>query len=52
MTTVRIMKKNTPHIRKELWKLNKKTIKWPPYVKKIRKLLVETANQMEKKVTK
>jgi len=43
------MKQNTSHVGKGLWKLNKETIKWPPYVNRIRKLLVEMANQMELK---
>jgi len=52
IVTVRIMKQNTPHIGKGLWKLNKETIKWPPYVNRVRKLLVETANKMELKKDK
>ena len=46
------MKQNVPHIGKGLWKLNKETIRWPPYVNRIRKLLVKTADQMEDKSDK
>jgi len=46
---VKIVKQNMPYIGKELWKLDKEIIKWPPYVNRIRKLLVETTNQMDRK---
>ena len=52
ITTVRIMKQNIPHIGKGLWKLNEETIKWLLFVNRIRKLLVEIANQMELKSDK
>jgi len=46
------MKQNTSHIEKELWKLSEEIIKWPPYVNRTRKLLVETVNQIELKSNK
>ena len=52
IVTFGIMKQNVPHIGKGLWKLNKETIRWPPYVNRIRKLLVKTADQMEDKSDK
>jgi len=47
MTTVRMMKHNTLYIGKGLWKLDKETIKWPSYVNRIRKLLVEVVREIE-----
>ena len=47
MTTVRTIKQDMPHIGKGLWKLSEETIEWPPYVNRIRKLLVDIAKEME-----
>ena len=52
IVTVKIMKQNAPHIGKGLWKLSEEIIKWPPYVNKIRKLLLEMANKMKLKKDK
>jgi len=41
-----------PYIGKELWKLNEETIKWPPYVNRIKKLLVEIVREMEDRSNK
>jgi len=52
IVTVKIMKQNTSHIGKGLWKLSEEIIKWPPYVNRVRKLLLEMANKMKLKKDK
>jgi len=37
---------NLPYIRKGLWKLDIETIKWNPFKNRIRKLLLETEEEM------